>query len=111
MMEELIEREVSSWPLEQPLALHPHLQRLTLEIILRAVFGLEQGAQLDDLRDALTQVLEFAENPLSVLPVAQRFEKLIPSLRRFRRLSDHTDRLIFELIDERRAEEAGDRDD
>lgn len=111
LMEELTERELDRWPTGEPVALHPHLQQLTLEIILRAVFGLEQGEQLDDLRDALTQVLEFAENPLSVLPVAQRFEKLIPSLRRFRRLSDHTDRLIFELIDERRAEGAGDRDD
>jgi cytochrome P450 len=111
LMEELTERELDGWPTGEAFALHPRLQRLTLEIVLRAVFGLEQGAQLDDLRDALTQVLEFAENPLSVLPVAQRFEKLIPSLRRFRRLSDHTDRLIFELIDERRAEGAGDRDD
>src|SRR3954453_17423344 len=31
LMSELAEREVSSWPLEQPVALHPHVQRLTLE--------------------------------------------------------------------------------
>ena len=48
LMTELTEREVDSWPRERPVKLHPRLQRLTLEIILRAVFGLEQGAQLDD---------------------------------------------------------------
>src|SRR4051795_11794711 len=33
-MSELTEREVDSWPREQPVKLHPRLQRLTLEIIL-----------------------------------------------------------------------------
>ena len=33
------------------------MSELTLEIVLRAVFGLEQGAQLDRLRELLTQVL------------------------------------------------------
>ncbi len=50
-MSELTEREIACWPQEQPVALHPRLQQLTLEIVLRAVFGLEQGAQLDRLRD------------------------------------------------------------
>src|SRR4051795_6087543 len=38
LMEELTETEVSSWPRGEAVALHPRLQRLTLEIILRAVF-------------------------------------------------------------------------
>ena len=72
LMTELTERELDGWPREQPVTLHPRLQRLTLEIILRAVFGLDEGAELDELRDALTGVLEFAENPLSVLPALRR---------------------------------------
>src|SRR6185437_10595144 len=51
LMEELTEREVSSWPRGETAPLHPRLQRLTLEIILRAVFGLKRGAQLETLRD------------------------------------------------------------
>src|SRR5438270_10263237 len=68
LMTELADREVESWPRELPVALHPRLQRLTLEIILRAVFGLAQGKRLDELRDVLTEVLSFSESPLSVLP-------------------------------------------
>ena len=68
LMSQLAEREVGSWAREQAIALHPRLQRLTLEIILRAVFGLERGAKLDRLRDLLTETLAFSENPLSVLP-------------------------------------------
>src|SRR5436305_15233126 len=49
LMAELADREVASWPRDQAIKLHPGLQRLTLEIMLRAVFGLEQGRRLDEL--------------------------------------------------------------
>jgi cytochrome P450 len=102
LMTELTEREIAGWPHEQPIALHPRLQRLTLEIVLRAVFGLEQGAQLDRLRELLTQVLEFAENPISLLPFAQRALAGRGPMGRLERLGEEADKLIFELIDERR---------
>jgi cytochrome P450 len=107
LMSELAEREVSSWPRERPVALHPRLQRLTLEIILRAVFGLEQGQQLDELRDRLTEVLAFNNNPLSVVPAAQRVAGWFGPLRRFNEQLQRTDRLIFDLIEERRAAAGG----
>jgi|HubBroStandDraft_4_1064222.scaffolds.fasta_scaffold04462_4 cytochrome P450 len=103
MMEELIEREVSSWPLEQPLALHPHLQNLTLEIILRAVFGLEQGAGLEELRTLLTEILAFGESPISLIPFAHRTYAGRGPYARLQRSRARADELIFELIDERRA--------
>ncbi|MDQ6605646.1 MAG: cytochrome P450 [Actinomycetota bacterium] len=103
LMTELAEREVDSWPVGQPVALHPHLQKLTLEIVLRAVFGLEQGERLDVLRSALTEVLEFTESPLSVLPWTQRLARWVPALKHFQRVMARTDALIFEQIDERRA--------
>ena len=43
LMSEVAEREVVSWPRERELELQPRMQRLTLEIILRAVFGLDPG--------------------------------------------------------------------
>jgi cytochrome P450 len=112
LMSELAERELETWPVEQPIALHPRLQRLTLEIILRAVFGLDQGQRLDDLRDAVTEVLAFNENPLSVLPALQRFAGgWFPPLKRFVAQTRRADALIFDLIDERRADGDQDRDD
>ena len=111
LMSELAERELDSWPAHQPVKLHPRLQRLTLEIILRAVFGLEQGQTLDRLRDLLTEVLEFSESPLSVLPGAWRLGRWIPALRRFDELIAKTDELIFALVEERRATPEDTRDD
>jgi cytochrome P450 len=102
VMTELAEQEVESWPSQEAITLHPRLQRLTLEIILRAVFGLERGKRLDDLRDVLTKVLAFSENPLSVLPAMRRFAGWLGPLRRFDELSGRADAMIFELVEERR---------
>jgi cytochrome P450 len=106
VMTELTERELDSWPVGRPVELHPRLQNLTLEIILRAVFGLDRGPRLDSLREALTEVLSFSESPLSVLPALQRALRWTPTMKRFRTAMAKTDELMFNLIEERRAEGA-----
>jgi cytochrome P450 len=111
LMTELAEREVESWPTGAPVALHSKLQRVTLEIILRAVFGLEQGPRLDDLRESVTEVLSFSESPLSVLPAAERLARMSGTFRRFRAARERADGLIFAQIEERRAAGDDDRND
>ena len=112
LMTELAEAEVASWPCGEPVALHPRLQGLTLEIILRAVFGLEQGSQLDELRELLTKILAFAENPLSMQPRPPRPLTVRGPIARQDRMLERTDELILELIDERRraGESAGEEE-
>jgi cytochrome P450 len=96
-MTELTERELDSWPRDVTVALHPRLQQLTLEIILRAVFGLEEGQRLDGLRDSLTGVLRFSESPLSVLPALRQLTGWMPSIKRFDSLTRRA-KLMFELV-------------
>ena len=103
VMTEQAEHEVQSWPTGTPFALHGRLQKLTLEIILRAVFGLERGQRSSELRDLLTDVLAFGESPISVLPAMQRVLGWTSTQRRFQDRLQRADRLIFALIDERRA--------
>ncbi len=55
-------------------------------------------------------MLAFAESPLSVLPALQRYERWIPSLKRFRTLTEQADEQIFEVIDERRQNGGGGSD-
>jgi cytochrome P450 len=109
VMSDIAQREVASWPLEEPVWLHPHLQRLTMEVILRTVFGLQGGARLERLRELLTEILAFGENPISLLPPAQRLLSGRGRFGHFERTSRQADELIFELIDERRRSDgAGD---
>ncbi len=106
LISELAESEVASWPLGRPVALHPRVQRLTLEVILRAVFGLERGAQLDELRDLMTELLAFGESPLSLVPPAQRLLAGRGPMARLQCARSRSDELIYGLIEERRARES-----
>ena len=110
LMAEVAEREVESWPRDEPIELHPRLQAVTLEVILRAVFGLDPGERLDAIRARLTQQLEFGASPVSMLPPLQVALAGRGRWARFDRVRAETDEMLFELIEERRAE-AGERDD
>jgi cytochrome P450 len=103
------EREVAAWPAGPRVALHPRLQRLTLEVILRAVFGLDPGPRLDALRERLRAMLDFGDSVVSLFPPMRALERL-PSMVRFRRDQQAADALILELVEERRRD-AGERDD
>lgn len=110
LMEELTERELDAWPLDQPIELHPRLQSLTLEIILRAVFGLDEGPRLDLLRRLLPEILTFGDSPISLIPQAQRLLSGRGRFGKFERDRAAVDVELYALIDERRAEGA-ERDD
>ncbi|HVG76412.1 MAG TPA: cytochrome P450 [Thermoleophilaceae bacterium] len=107
LVEEVAEREVERWPTQEPVPLHPRLQALTLEVILRAVFGLDSGARLDALRNRLAGILEYGARPSSMLPMFQRGRRW----RQFAQARGEADALIYETIDERRANGGEDRDD
>jgi cytochrome P450 len=102
LMEELAEREVASWPTGEAVELHPRFQALTLEIILRAVFGLDAGERLDALRARLTEVLEFGTSLASVNVRLQRTFGGVGPYARFTRVRAAADELVYEQIDNRR---------
>jgi cytochrome P450 len=54
---EATERAIAGWPQGQPFALHPSMQSITLEVILRAVFGVEDSGRRRELSQALVWVL------------------------------------------------------
>jgi cytochrome P450 len=45
-------KDMAQWPLEAPMRLQPRTRAITLEVILRAVFGVE-AERMDPLRDAI----------------------------------------------------------
>ncbi|MGN6254167.1 MAG: cytochrome P450, partial [Solirubrobacterales bacterium] len=43
---EMTRREMESWPVGEPFAMRPHTQRITLAVIMRAVFGVHDEGRL-----------------------------------------------------------------
>ena len=86
--------------------------RITLELILRAVFGVEEGERLTRLRGELRSILDLSAKPrramLMVLLGPQRLGRFPP----FRRKIERVDRLLIEEIRLRRAaRDLAERDD
>src|SRR5689334_971635 len=114
VMGEIAEREIDSWPTGTPYALRPRMQALTLEIILRTVFGIgeAEAGKLADLRDALRDFLDMTTNPRFLVPILLLGPERLRRLASFRRRIDRVDELIYREIAERRAvADVAERDD
>ncbi|MGH3860967.1 cytochrome P450, partial [Actinokineospora sp.] len=109
MMTELAEKSADRWPVGKPFAVHPVMNALTLEIILRVVFGMAEGDRLARLRPLINKVVDIG--PIAILgwtyPALSRYW---PWKRNAQNLAD-ADALLYEEIAERRTEDLADRDD
>jgi cytochrome P450 len=68
-MAEITRRSIAQWPTGEAFALHTHTQEITLQVILRTVFGADEGAQLTALHDQIKRLLAPAEARFSVVPL------------------------------------------
>lgn len=106
--------QIATWPRGQPAELRPLMQRITLEVILRLVFGVSEGPRLDRYRTLLPRLLESTAGPAvwllppslwraaeGVVPLVMRFPNPV---RTFLRRKDELDALLREEIVLRRAD-------
>jgi cytochrome P450 family 135 len=96
-------RDMADWPIGEPMRLHDRTRAITLEVILRAVFGVE-AERMDRVRAAVGALLVPA-NPLMIVRMALSR----PSLERpggaFGRALDHLDTVLYEELARRRSRE------
>src|SRR5256885_4705226 len=59
--------ELESWPLDRELPVLARMQAITFDVILRAVFGLDDAARRAELEAAIRRALDMVANPLSEL--------------------------------------------
>jgi cytochrome P450 len=111
IVEEEVMREIANWPEGEEFATMPSMMRITLNAILRAVFGAD-GAALEELRELLP-VMVLKSSRLAVMPPAVRrdYGPWSPSGRAVK-LRRRYDAVISDLIaDARRDPEFEDRSD
>ena len=103
VMAKATDREVDSWPIGTEFKLHPSMQAITLEVILSAVFGVAEGSRRDALRTNLTGILATTRSPAAIGMAVERMRHL-PRYRRVAEMLEDADRILFEEIEERRAD-------
>jgi cytochrome P450 len=112
IVEEIVDAEIDSWRLGEEFPIHPRMQAITLEVILRVVFGVAEGARLERLRALLSRVLAETASPFTQLIglATRRFGG--GPWARFEGMLREVDEQIYAEIAERRAdEELAERED
>jgi cytochrome P450 len=102
VMAEATEREVATWPIGKEIQLRPRMQAITLEVILRAVFGVRDDARMDLFRERIPPLGE-TTSILNWLPFMDRDLGGITPAAKFRRALAAVDELIYAEIADRRA--------
>ncbi|HEV2773900.1 MAG TPA: cytochrome P450 [Thermoleophilaceae bacterium] len=105
------DRAVERWPLERPFALQPQMARLTLEVIVRAVFGIHERESHEEVAEAVRALLEPNMPALLFFPALRR--DLGPHSPWGRFLADRArvDRLLYGEIARRREADLDGRED
>ena len=114
-MRAIAEEELERWPFGSPEPARPHMQAITLEVIMRTVFGVDEAERLDRLRTTLTEFLEWTTSPRRLFIAAGLGQRRLATNPLFglKRARAAVDALVYDEIRRRRADldAAAERDD
>jgi cytochrome P450 len=104
IMRDSADREIDSWPVGEEFELLPTMQAVTLDVIVRAVFGVEEGERMHELRRALRAMIQPLSRPLGVAVLTMSLARgpQSSSQRDFEERRRRVDELIYAEIDRRR---------
>jgi cytochrome P450 len=104
VLDEIVAAEIDAWPLHSEFPIHTRMQAITLEAILRIVFGVADGPRLERLRGMLGTVLTETASPRSqLIALATRRFRGGNAFARFEGQLREVDDLLFAEIAEHRA--------
>ena len=73
---DVTEKVISQWQVDQTISIRDYTQEISLQVILKAVFGLDEGKQFNRLQEMLVSFLEIFNSPFKSLflffPVLQK---------------------------------------
>ncbi len=96
--------QIDGWQRHQAFPLHPSMQKATLEIILRTVFGIDDAAQLGPVEGNITRLLDIASWAPLLLPALQHDFGAWSPWAKFQHGSNALDATLRGLILRRRRE-------
>ncbi|MGA9383124.1 MAG: cytochrome P450 [Phormidium sp.] len=114
-IEEITQQVINEWKIGKSFNIRHSMQEISLRVILRVVFGLDEGENLQQLRHKISSVLEFLGSPLLSFALFFGFlQKDLGAwspwgwaLRQIKEIDD----IVYALIRERRAENNSNRQD
>jgi cytochrome P450 family 135 len=103
MMTDVARGEIERWPLGEPFALWPRMQAISLEVVMRAVFGAAEGERLERLRERLVALTQWVNDPRRLALLAAVGQRSLTASAKFRALMAPVEELVLEEVHCRRA--------
>ncbi len=110
VMTEISDASIDSWPIKQPFSLHPMMQAITLDVILRTVFGVSSTDRQNTLRARMIELLDVAMNPWLLFPGILGLSPLAIPWLRIAKLKTRLDEALYDMIRDRRQASTGGAD-
>lgn len=104
MMAEVARREVAGWPVGEPFQLWSRMQSVTLDVVLRAVFGPHPHPRLAELRERLVELTEWLNDSRNLTMLAVLGPDWVARSPGYRRTMGAVEEAVMEEVRRRRAE-------
>lgn len=110
IVEDETRREFASWPVGKRFATLEPMMRITLNVILRAVFGAD-GEDFDELREQLPDLVAAGSRSATIPELPRAFERIDPNVLLRRRRAKYQETILRVIAQARNDENIADRDD
>jgi len=97
-MTALAHDSIDSWPVGEPFAVHGPMQSVTLDVIIRTVFGIEEGARFKRLAHLLKSRLNANASPWLLFPIVQKDLGPLSPWGRVKRFQETSGQILREEI-------------
>ena len=102
--------EVDGWKADAPFRSLDRMNALTLEVILRVVFGVTDEKRLDEMRPLVNNVVNIS--PAILFGISYHWMRRFGMWKRFTENQEHLNRLLYaEIAERRRATDLAERND
>src|SRR4029077_10037308 len=100
LMREIADRVIDAWPIGRPFPIHHEMQAITLDVILRAVFGVDEGTRFAHIREGIVRFLAQADGPTAAFLAIQAFQVELRGLSPWGRFVRNRETIRTELLAE-----------
>jgi cytochrome P450 family 135 len=108
MMATVAKQEISRWPVGEPFALWPRMQDITLDVVMRAVFGPDsEHPRLQPLRERLRGLTTWMNEPRNLAMLAAFGPRWVINSRGYREAMGAVEEAVMEEVRRRKAEPDG----
>lgn len=108
MMAAVARQEIARWPVGEPFALWPRMQDITLDVVMRAVFGPDsESPRLQPLRERLRLLTTWMNEPRNLAMLAAFGPGWVIRSRGYREAMGAVEEAVMEEVRRRKAEPAG----